>query len=227
LKEARFPFPRSPQVQSGVRTTDETSGMYDGLTTRYTFSCPVRGEARVGLSSFRELRRLPGASHPAVYSVRFACPCGEDHPGLVSHNELDWAPLGLDAGRFLNLMTARLDECARELADLAAHRIQSGEWPWSFFCSPEGRPRPVFPSSFWLLAPDRGGESLGLAVRCPACSGVSINLVSHAHVDLPFHHDVRVGVVAHLFDADALRTLEEFREELGLAAFDARRLELE
>jgi hypothetical protein len=199
--------------------------MYDGLTTRYTFSCPVRGETRIGLSSFRELRRLPGTAHPAVFSVRFACSCGDEHLGLVSHDELDWAPLGLEAPRFLNLMTAQLDESGPELADLAARRIQAGDWPWLFFCYPEERPRPVFPSAFWLLAPDKG-QTLGVAVRCPACLRTSVNIVSHAHVDLPFHHDPEVGVVAHVFAADAERTLEEFREELASAAFDARRIEL-
>src|SRR5438128_1191504 len=111
--------------------------MYDGLTTRYTFHCPAGGEVRVSLSAFRELGRLPGASHPAVYGVRFACPCGGEHPGLVAHDELDWAPLGMHEGTFLNLLTARLDDVGEELSDLAARRILAGEWPWTFFCYPE------------------------------------------------------------------------------------------
>ena len=130
--------------------------MYDALTSRYTFSCPVRGESRVGLSAFRELERLPGTAHPAVFRVRFACACGDDHVGLVAHDELDWAPLGLGPGVFLNLMTARLEPTAAELGDLALRRIEAGEWPWSFFCYPEERPRPVFPSSFVLIAPGDG-----------------------------------------------------------------------
>ena len=200
--------------------------MYDGLTTRYTFSCPQRGEASVALSSFRTLERLPGAVHPAVFGVRFACSCGEDHFGLVSHPELDWAPLGLDEGVFLNLMTARLEQVAVELADRAARRIQAGEWPWSFYCYPEDRPRPVFPSSFCLLAPAEAHGALGIAVRCPVCSAVSINLVSHAHVDLPFHNDGEIGVVEHVFEADAARTIEEFSAELYSAHFEAARLAL-
>ena len=128
--------------------------MYDQLTTRYTFACPQRGETRVTLSDFRELERLPGAAHPAVFRVRFACSCGEEHPGLVTHEELDWAPLGLETGiSFLNLMTARLEALESELGEFAAQQIGAGEWPWSFFCYPENRPRPVFPSSFFLLAP--------------------------------------------------------------------------
>jgi hypothetical protein len=125
---------------------------------------------------------------------------------------------------FLNLMTAHFDSVEDELLDLAARRIQAGEWPWSFFCYPEGRPRPVFPSAFFLLAP--GDGSLGLAVRCPACARTSVNLVSHQHVDVPFHHDGEVGVVDHVFADDVLRTFEEFRAELYSSVFDTRRIDL-
>jgi hypothetical protein len=201
--------------------------MYDPLTARYTFPCPTRGEARVALSDFRTVERLPGAAHPAVYRIRFACGCGGEHDGLVSHDELDWAPLGLGEGAFFDLMTSRAAPVAYELADVAATRIGAGDWPWSFFCYPEERPRPVFPSSFSLLAPGDGPRSLvGVAVRCPTCRSLSVNLVSHAHVDVPFHNDERIGVVGHVFADDALRTIEEFREELYSAGFDERRLAL-
>lgn len=200
--------------------------MYDALTTRYGFSCPARGEAHVRLSSFRQLERLAGAAHPAVYSVRFACSCGGEHPGFVSHDELDWAPLGADMGSFLNLMTARIEQVGAELAELAAGRIKAGEWPWSFFCYPEERPRPVAPSSFLLLAPGGPEGAIGLAVRCPVCACVSVNIVSSDHVDLPFHNDPAVGVVEHVFAPDALASVEEFRAELDSARFDARRLHL-
>jgi hypothetical protein len=198
--------------------------MYDALTGRFTFPCPARGETRVTLSAFRQLKRLPGAAHPAVFQVLFSCACGEEHEGLVTHDDLDWAPLGLQGGVFYNLMTSQLDLVDSELSDLAARRIQAGHWPWSFFCYPEEQPRPVFPSSFFLLAP--GDGSLGLAVRCPACAKTSVNLVSHEHVDLPFHNDPEVGVVEHVFTDDAARTLEEFRADLYSATFDTRRLGL-
>jgi hypothetical protein len=201
--------------------------VYDNLTGRYSFACPAQGEARVRLSAFRTLERLPGAEHPAVYRVRFSCVCGGEHDGLVAHDELDWAPLGLGAGAFLNLMTARIEPVSLELADLAARNIGAGQWPWSFFCYPEERPRPVFPSAFRLLAPGTARGSVGVAVRCPVCSSVSINLVSHEHLDLPFHNDRVVGIVRHVFHDDAERTLQEFSAELNSAAFDARRLTLE
>jgi hypothetical protein len=200
--------------------------MYDALRSRYTLGCPTLGEARVALSAFRRVERLPGPRHPAVFGISFDCSCGKEHPGLVSHDELDWVPLGLREERFLNLMTARLDPVEAELADLAASRIQAGEWPWSFFCYPEERPRPVFPSSFFLLAPAQAGGAMGIAVRCPACSCVSVNLVTAQHVDLPFHNDREIGVVEHLFAADSDRAVEEFAAELYSARFDARRLSL-
>jgi hypothetical protein len=199
--------------------------MYDPLTSRYAFACPVQGETHVPLSAFRRIEQLPGAAHPAVFQVRFGCGCGAEHDGLVTHEDLDWAPLGLDAGEFLNLMTARLESVGSELGELAVVRIRRGEWPWSFFCYPEERPRPVFPSSFTLLTATAG--TVGLAVRCPSCRRLSLNLVSHPHIDVPFHNDREIGVVEHMFADDAPGTLDEFRAELWSSSFDARRLALE
>ena len=202
--------------------------MYDTLTTSYTFSCPIHGETHVRLSRFRRLEQLPGAQHPAVFRVEFECGCGDDHPGLVTHEDLDWSPLGLhDDTQYVNLMTSRVETLAGELGELAASRIKAGEWPWSFFCWPEERPRPVFPSAFKLLAPATSGDRVGLAVRCPACGKVSVNLVSRAHVDVPFVNDREVGVVQHLFHEDAAATVAEFQAELWSGSFDARRLGLE
>jgi hypothetical protein len=202
--------------------------MYDTLTTSYTFNCPIHGETHVRLSRFRRLEQLPGAQHPAVFRVEFECGCGEDHPGLVTHEDLDWAPLGLhDDTQYVNLMTSRVEALGGELGELAASRIKAGEWPWSFFCWPEERARPVFPSAFKLLAPAASGDRVGLAVRCPACGKVSVNLVSRAHVDVPFVNDREVGVVQHHFHDDAAATMAEFQAELWSSSFDGRRLGLE
>lgn len=215
-------------LSTSASGADYRRDVYDALTTRYTFTCPARRETAVSLSAFREIGRLPGAAHPAVFCVRFACGCGEDHVGLVSHDELDWAPLGLDGGAsFLNLMTARIEQFASEFVDLAIRRIEAGEWPWSFFCFPEERPRPVFPSCFRLLAPSAHDAAIGLSVLCPACLRISINLVSREHVDLPFHNDAEVGVVPQVFADDAVQTLDQFRARLSSSDVDARRLLLE
>jgi hypothetical protein len=201
--------------------------MYDPLTGLYSLSCPHRGEARLRLSSFRALDRLPGPSTPAVFSVLFQCPCGEEHPGLVAHDDLDVAPLGLGAElTFRNVLTARDDPVGRELSDLAATRIGAGEWPWSFYCYLESRPRPITPSSIARID-DTGAVDdgrLAVAVRCPACATTSVNVVTHAHVDVPFWNDPCVSVADHVFADETVRAATGFRDELGSARFDERRL---
>ena len=180
------------------------------------------------LSSFRRIERLPASAHPVLFQVLFLCACGEEHLGFVTEAELDWEPLGLDTRRtFLNLMTSKHDELGHELTEIALTRISAGEWPWSFFCYPEERPRPVTPSGFMLLAAgSTHAHSVGVAVRCPVCDSVSINVVTESHVDLPFWNDPTIGVVEHIFRDDALRTLDEFHAELNSGAFDERRLSL-
>ena len=200
--------------------------MYDPLTSTYAFSCPHGGSPHVPLSAFRTLDRLPGASHPALFSVTFSCPCGAEHPGLVSHPELDVAPVGVGVeGEFRNFLTGHDDDLEAELSGLAATRIGAGEWPWSFFCFLEARPRPITPSALAVIAP--GDRLRGVAVRCPCCGATSVNLVTREHLDIPFWNDRSVGVVDHVFGEDALRTVEEFRSLLDSSRFDERRLELE
>jgi hypothetical protein len=80
---------------------------------------------------------------------------------------------------------------------------------------------------FWLLAPGGRGGTVGVAVRCPVCLRLSLNIVSPEHVDVPFHNDSAVGVVEHLFREDTVRAIEEFHDELYSAAFDFRRLKLQ
>jgi hypothetical protein len=198
--------------------------MYDGLTGLYTFSCPVRGEVRLPLSAFRVIDRLPGAAHPAVYKITFSCDCGDEHDRLVAHDDLDWAPLAGGDVSFVNMMTAKLESVAADLVELAATQIRAGEWPWSFFCYPEERARPVFPSSFRALG--AGDDRIGLAVECPSCSRTSVNLVTHRHVDVPFYNDRKVDVVEHIFSGDREATLDAFRLELDCGRFDARRRDL-
>jgi hypothetical protein len=198
--------------------------MYDGLTGLYTFACPVRGKVRLPLSAFRVIDRLPGAAHPAVYKIIFFCECGDEHEGLVAHDDLDWAPLAGGDVSFVNMMTSKLESVAGDLLELAATQIRAGEWPWSFFCYPEERARPVFPSSFRALG--AGEDRIGLAVECPSCSRTSVNLVTHRHVDIPFYNDRKVDVVEHIFSGDRETTLEAFRLELDSGRFDARRRDL-
>ncbi len=135
----------------------------------------------VGLPAARRAAR--GPHHPAVYRVEFACGCGELHPALVSHDELDWAPLGLAAQTQLREPHDRAPRPARRraLRPRRAAASRRGQWPWSFFCWPEERPRQVFPSAFLLLPRRARDERVVVAVRCPACGELSVNLVTRAH----------------------------------------------
>ena len=58
----------------------------DALTATSRLPCPEGGTSRVRLSSFRELERLPGPSHPALYRIVYRCSCGGDHVALVGHS---------------------------------------------------------------------------------------------------------------------------------------------
>ena len=109
--------------------------VYDRLTAHFRFRCPHTADpVRVRLSAFRTLERLPGSAHPAIYEVRFSCPCGGEHSGLVTHDELDWAPIGPSDEHFYNVMTGRLEPAAAELVDQSVAMIRRGSWPWCFFC---------------------------------------------------------------------------------------------
>jgi hypothetical protein len=201
-------------------------GEVDALTGRYRLPCPAKGSCGVRLSSFREIERLRGPAHPAVYRVAYVCACGGEHVALVGHDALDWAPLGLTGGRsFVNLMTSRPDDLSDELRAIASAQIGRGAWPWSFYCYLEDTPRPVTPSAFRFLVPCF--DALGVAACCPGCGSTSLNLVTSSHVDVPFHSDTHVGVAAHAFSEDELRTIAEFSVELGSATFDEKRLTLD
>ena len=88
--------------------------MYDALTARYTFACPHREQAQVASRRSGCSSGCPGRRTRPVYEIRFDCGCGEEHPGLVSHDDLDWAPLGGPrAALFVDLMTSRTGDAAR------------------------------------------------------------------------------------------------------------------
>ena len=109
------------------------------------------GETRVTLSAFRELRQLPGTAHPAVYEITFACPCGGEHIGLVSHDELDWAPLGLTLVIAIGLLAvlawawpeARRLALATAGALTSAFAPTSSTFPFRSTASPTGRRSPA------------------------------------------------------------------------------------
>jgi hypothetical protein len=204
--------------------------MYDALRATYRFHCPERedGAARgVALSAFRRIERLAGARHPAVFQVVYACACGGEHVGLVCHRDLDYAPLGAPAGEFVNVMTGRSEPVADELVEVWRIEMQRGNWPWRLYCSREARLVPVFPSALALVAPREGGGTVGVAMRCPACGELSLNLVSEPHLDVPFYHDRVVRYVDRPFGDERDVSLERFHEQLFSARFDAERARLD
>ena len=205
--------------------------MYDVLRATYRFHCPRRpgGDlTRVALSAFRRLERLPGAAHPAVFRVEYDCSCGDLHQGLVSHGDLDYGPLHPVELEFRNLLTGRSEPVGDELAELARMHVQRGNWPWRLYCSPESRLRPVWPSSLAMVAPAREGRGdvLGVAMSCPVCGELSLNLVSGAHLDVPFYHDRVVRYVDRPFGDARDLTAEGFHHQLHSALFDAERADL-
>ena len=63
----------------------------------------------MALSRFRSIERLPGAAHPAVFRVTYLCDCGDDHVGLVAHDDLDYGPIAATPVEFRNLLTGRTE----------------------------------------------------------------------------------------------------------------------
>jgi hypothetical protein len=147
----------------------------------------------------------------------FDCECGDRHESLVSHDRLDWAPLGTDgSGTFLNLLTGRRELLATEMSDVASERIKQGSWPWVFWCHPESSLRPGFPSALRFVTPehDHGTGRVGVLVRCSTCQRHTVNIVSRTHLDVPWQRDDAIGYVAQVFDGDHLQPEERFRHQL-------------
>ena len=174
--------------------------MYDALTTTLPLlvpactgrrTCGCRASAGSRSSGRRSTGRLPRSSSRAA--------AASEHPGLVTHDELDWAPLGLAGATTVRQPddVAASSRSRTSSPTLAATRIKAGEWPWSFFCWPEDRPRPVFPSAFRLLRRAARGDRVGVAVRCPVCGQRLASTSSRARTSTSrSHNDREVGVVA-------------------------------
>jgi hypothetical protein len=192
--------------------------MFDQLRNRYSLRCPSTDESVwVPVSSFRTIRRLRGATSPAVFRVLFDCPCGMRHETLVSHDTHDWQPLVTDSAEtFTNLLTGRRELLATELVEQATDQLRRGNWPWSFWCHPESAMRPGFPSSLRFVTPehDHGDDRVGVLVRCFTCERHTVNIVSRTHLDVPWHNDAAVAYVAQVFDGERIAPEERFRHQL-------------
>jgi hypothetical protein len=200
--------------------------MYDVLRASYRFHCPSDSTGRtraIPLSRFRSIERLLGAAHPAVYRVTYRCACGSEHVGLVSHDELDYRPIGGGTElEFRNLLTGKLEPVADELLDLARLQLQRGNWPWRLYCCTEGTLKPVFPSCLTHVAPAES-DLVGVAMSCPSCGELSLNIVTRQHLDVPFYHDEVVRIIERPFGDGRDASVDLFRQELWSPGFDSER----
>lgn len=192
--------------------------MFDSIRNRYELTCPEQ-ETRVpiAVSAFRVIRRLRGASRPAVFRVEFDCTCGDRHESLVTHDRLDWEPLGTESTEtYTDLLTGRRELLASELVEHAAAQLRRGSWPWVFWCHPESALRPGFPSHLRLITPehDHGDGRVGTLVRCATCERHTVNIVSRDHLDVPWHNDAHIAFVAETFDGERVSAAERFRQQL-------------
>lgn len=196
--------------------------MFDPIRNHYSLACPELAEpVHVAVSSFRTIRRLRGATRPAVFRVEFDCPCGGRHEALVTHDRLDWEPLGTESTEtFTNLLTGRRELLATELVEHATQQLRRGSWPWLFWCHPESALRPGFPSSLRFITPehDHGSGRVGTLVRCATCARHTVNFVTPEHLDVPWHNDAHVGYVAEVFDGERISAEERFRQQLDRGA---------
>ena len=136
--------------------------MYDALTTHLHVLLPDRTARRACAC-----RASAGSS---------SCPARSIRPSTGSSSRAAAAPSIPGSSRTTTSTGRRSasqdDDQVRQPDDVEARgrrrraratsqraRIKAGEWPWSFFCWPEERPRPVFPSAFTLLAPSELGRS--------------------------------------------------------------------
>lgn len=193
--------------------------MFNQLRNQYSLRCPTHDTtAWVSVSAFRRIRRLRGATSPAVFRVEFDCAaCGDVHETLVSHDRLDWEPLGTESTEtFMNLVTGRRELLATELVERATDQMRRGHWPWTFWCHPESAMRPGFPSSLRFVTPehDHGDERVGVLVRCFSCERHTVNIVTRDHLDVPWHNDDHIAYVAQVFDGDRIAPEERFRHQL-------------
>jgi hypothetical protein len=191
----------------------------------FRFCCPETDAVlERPLSALRAIERLPGAAHPAVYRVSFACAvCGGEHPALVTERDLDTEAVAPREGLpYHDVLTGRTSDAADELRDAAERHLRRGIWPWSFYCACEHEVRPGYPSRIVRLEPAVDGGLVGVVVRCAVCDGHSVNLVSARHLDEPFYHDAVLRFVERPL-APGAGIEERFRHELHSAAFDRER----
>ena len=164
-------------------------------------------------------RRLPGAAHPAVYRIAYDCSCGDHHVGLVSHDDLDYGPLHAGGGRIPQPPDRPYRAGRRRAGRARPIPCAARELAVAAVLLPEARMRPVWPSSLAMVAPaesGRDGVLIGVAMSCPGCGEVSVNLVTGAHLDVPFYHDKVVRYVDRPYGDGRDLTVDVFHHRAAL-----------
>jgi hypothetical protein len=200
--------------------------MFDMLRNQYELRCPESGGETVwvSISSFRLIRRLRGATSPAIFRVVFDCSCGGRHEALLAHDTLDYEPIVGDllasTQTFTNLLTGTRELVGFEFGEAAGRHIRAGRWPWTFWCHPESSARPAFPSALRMLTPlgDQHATApdapIGALVRCSSCQRLTVNLVTRRHIDEPFYNDATIRFVDRLLPGEHVTDEELFRHQL-------------
>ena len=70
-------------------------------------------------------------------------------------------------------------------------------------------------------------ELVGVAMHCPSCGEISLNVVTQRHLDVPFYHDRVVRYIERPFGDRRDLTLDRFHEQLFSSRFDGERASLE
>ena len=190
--------------------------MYDVLRASYRFHCPgarTGGFAPVPLSRFRRIERLPRRRASGRLPRAYRCECGDDHVGLVSHDDLDYRPIGASEVEFTNLLTGQPEPAGMELARARPRcRCSAATGRGGCICCREAKLKPVFPSCLSHVAPGES-ELVGVAMTCPSCGQLSLNVVTQRHLDVPFYHDEIVRVIERPFGDVRDLTVDRFHHE--------------
>ncbi len=181
------------------------------------------------LSRFRRLEELPGRAAPVRLPGRVRVRVRRPSTPASSRTTTSTGrrSASSEESTFVNLMTSNARLARRRARRISPRtRIRAGEWPWSFFCWPEDRPRPVFPSAFRLLADSGVGRARrrrralpGVRTRVgePRDAGARRRAVPQRPRDRRRRPSLRARASAHA---------RRVPPELYSSTFDARRLDL-
>lgn len=145
---------------------------YDQLLGAWMVSPPCDASperAPITLASFRQLRRIPGASAPACYQIDYVCEaCGELHLALTTQTILDWEPLMGVLPTYFDFKLGRESWAGMLAQDAWLDRLLRGSWPMEGWCTRQRKATALHPSLLRQIAPSTE-ERYTVCFACPAC----------------------------------------------------------